>query len=1057
MSFQIYRKGRTLETGKERIQQGDFTDVLVKMEKTFAGTARYFKREHPNLRGFSARTLKTKMPNAGSQYIKGKFRIDRTDPTDTKRKIFLKLRNGQTNVSLFSRTYTARGRAILLNDQTKQDIMNKIVSMLNDFPRRDSRRRKFQISFWDGVRSAQNFFNSTYEDLNEMRRKIPEIIEDILSRYRDYKIKRITVNMTSPDFNFGRQIVYGSLTKNQKFLKSYLSNLFKNNNNLTRATMIRKTKELTNKYSIISPITKKNCFIIACYIAKNKKRPNKSLINTVNKFIKDNKLSKEIRSIENLSKYMSLKMKVNIIVTDNNFRIYKSISDHDQTINLFVFGSHIYALIDKKEGLKCDFFNDKGDLPTEYSKKIENKIIEKKDDFKICTYDLETCDEIDEKKFKNKAVTYAVGFYDGNIYKDFYKCDYEDPIKEFIKYLINGKLEKIIIYAHNGGKFDLWLILRHLLNNCYGIITNIIVKNGRIINLLFRSKGKEIYFRDSICFLLCSLDELCNSFKTKTKKLIDDVDHDKININNCGTKEIKEYTQQYLKNDNLCLYELLINFDKIIKEKLTNNKFGIKEVLTNASIARNIFLSEYYKKDKTPIYNITDERDEYLREFYYGGRNECFEHLGLIEGKLYYYDFCSLYPYCLLKNMPYGTPKIQNFDDLIIDKNTDENIYKDWFGFVEVELKHIHKRNKPFHAIKKNHKLLFPYFKNYHRLIITSEELKYSLQKDLGYRYKIKKVLNYKYSKYYAEMIKHLYKLKIDAQIENNTSLRLIAKIIINASYGFWGIKRKIENIEIFRPKNGDIENKKMRIINKFNDYFESNKLIDYELDHNGYSFFKFEDKLKVSCSNVGIAFFTCAYARTKLYDLFHDIKRKKGLIYYCDTDSVITNFNIEKNPELRKKYITPINQKVRLGDLTNESDQKQGYYKKLITLGNKIYYLKNLDLEKKKELLKFKGLNIKKYYEKRIIDYENKIIEFRNLKKKCKNECDCCVKFSEKDFDLLNNGYYLSCECMTFESGSNIIYKDKNVNKVINNISFKKMYLKGNVDKNNKIIPFNI
>ncbi len=1031
---------------------------LVKMVKTFPQVDRYFRVEHPGVRGFSTRTLKRNLTPPDDQYIRGIFRIDRIDPNDTKRKILKKLRIGQLEVRRFSRTFTMKGRPIFLNDNTKQDIMSKIVDMINNLPRKRARQRanavKIQVAFSDGARRPK-FFGTPFMNANEIRNIIDGKLEELVQRYQDYKIKQIILNITLPRFNFRGQIVYGSMIKNKRFLQTYLGELLNKNNKITNPTIIRKTQELIKQYSIITPVTKKNCFITACYIAKYKRKPDKKLKFMINYFIKDNKLSNEIRSIENLTNYMSLKMKVNIIVRDINFRVFQT-NGYDETLNLFVFGSHVYALIDKKEGIKCDFFNEKGKLPKQRAEVIESKIIKKKDDFKICTYDLETCDEIDEKKKKNKAITYAVGFYDGNIYKHFYKCDYEDPINEFIKYLINGKLEKIIIYAHNGGKFDLWLILRHLLNNCYGTITNIIVKDGRIINLLFRSKGKEIYFRDSICFLIGSLDDLCNSFKTKTKKLIDDVDHDKININNCGTKQIKEYTKEYLKNDNLCLYELLINFDKIIKEKLTNNKFGIKEVLTNASIARNIFLSEYYKKDKTPIYNITDERDEYLREFYYGGRNECFEHLGLIEGKLYYYDFCSLYPYCLLKNMPYGTPKIQNFDDLIIDKNTDENIYKDWFGFVEVELKHIHKRNKPYHAIKKDHKLLFPYFKNYHKLIITTEELKYSLQKDLGYRYKIKKVLHYKFDKYYEKMIRHLYKLKIDAEISKNTALRQIAKIIINSAYGFWGIKRKIENIEIFRPKGKD-ENKKMRIINKFNDYFESNKLIDFELDNNGYSFFKFEDKLKVSCSNVGIAFFTCAYARTKLYDLFHDIKRKKGLIYYCDTDSVITNFNIEKNPELRKKYITPINQKVRLGDLTNESDQKQGYYKKLITLGSKIYYLKNLDLEKKKEFLKFKGLNIKKYYEKRIVDDKNKIIEFRNLKKKCKNKCNCCVKFSEKDFDLLNNGYSLSCECMTFESGSNIIYKDKDVNKVINNISFKKMYLKGNIDENNKITPFNI
>jgi len=55
------------------------------------------------------------------------------------------------------------------------------------------------------------------------------------------------------------------------------------------------------------------------------------------------------------------------------------------------------------------------------------------------------------------------------------------------------------------------------------------------------------------------------------------------------------------------------------------------------------------------------------------------------------------------------------------------------------------------------------------------------------------------------------------------------------------------------------------------------------------------KEKLDAKCANIIIAQFTTAYARTELYTLMMDLKKSNGEVYYCDTDSVITDLDLSK------------------------------------------------------------------------------------------------------------------------------------------------------------------
>jgi hypothetical protein len=88
---------------------------------------------------------------------------------------------------------------------------------------------------------------------------------------------------------------------------------------------------------------------------------------------------------------------------------------------------------------------------------------------------------------------------------------------------------------------------------------------------------------------------------------------------------------------------------------------------------------------------------------------------------------------------------------------------------------------------------------------------------------------------------------------------------------------------------------------NRFNAFLLSNSLKDYE-EINGNSIYKTIDT-KQQNNNIIIGFFITAQGRTQLYETMADIEEAGGTVYYTDTDSIITNININDNEKLKLKY----------------------------------------------------------------------------------------------------------------------------------------------------------
>jgi hypothetical protein len=155
-----------------------------------------------------------------------------------------------------------------------------------------------------------------------------------------------------------------------------------------------------------------------------------------------------------------------------------------------------------------------------------------------------------------------------------------------------------------------------------------------------------------------------------------------------------------------------------------------------------------------------------------------------------------------------------------------------------------------------------------------------------------------------------LFKKKAKAKEDGKPGLSKTWKIIINSLYGVWGLKvLDREGIEIARPEQSnwavDLATEKLMDIEKIGRYVVCRRIRD----------------LEVKDCNVALAAAVTSEARMKLYKLMMDIQDRGGCIYYCDTDSIQTDYWLESDQEMNNKWIGPSNGK-DLGSLKNEVEE---------------------------------------------------------------------------------------------------------------------------------------
>lgn len=501
-------------------------------------------------------------------------------------------------------------------------------------------------------------------------------------------------------------------------------------------------------------------------------------------------------------------------------------------------------------------------------------------------------------------------------------------LKDWIDFLRNREKDKYQIhYFHNFIKFDRHYLNAWLIDNNFLAVNNklfqqIVNKETEIDSDCFTfeysaskfalikiylksSKGdKVLEFRDSrqlfkpsvekLSKLLPTLQSLNSNIKTYEKVLdfdINEIQEPLTTTNELLNKHLTVYNR--VKNDILVMNE-------IIKYYFTNHIFmpyGTNIKFSTPSIAMSHFyhllIEKYNLNKKTALIDwleITeDERkkiNDYflvLSKYYYGGITSFNkEHTNKwINEKIYSYDINSMYPAQMVKDLPFGKMKKQ--------KSISKKDVQNKFIFCVLEGTRMKQLNKRIPALINSlwckHSTDLEHF-NYEvekeviNFCVCLDEASIYLDKNnFESDLVVSAYLVFSKKKVLKDYVEKYYELKENA---TNKPERDLAKLLQNSLYGKFGEKpeRKVDipksifKEELVADKEGFILKNE-----RANDYFK--KGVYFEYAKNTY------------CP---IASAITSLARSFLISTFLTLTKndKELIIYYCDTDSMKVNKELE-------------------------------------------------------------------------------------------------------------------------------------------------------------------
>lgn len=705
--------------------------------------------------------------------------------------------------------------------------------------------------------------------------------------------------------------------------------------------LIKATKNAINEgnmewYVIDSP-TIENCVFVSIVTAKYWKSNNDLLHNKDTRIRRGWKLKQNLKDeghdfpqieYETLDDIADA-MGINLVVYNDCYDITKTINQcfETETVNIMICDNvHAKAMIRKDE--ISEIINDFEFPLIEYktTNYEETPIFGKKREEylneKIVSWDIETYLEDQEKGSKlgsdKNYVVYASGlaYLHNGVMCEHYVFDDEMNLKQLFDYIFKNieTFKDHTFYAHNGGRFDLVFLLRDVLIDNKNVViqeSKLLELHSSIIGMTILYKGHKIHFKDSLRMFTVSLKKITKDFQVDSQK--GDIDHRSINRETFRDKA--EEIMKYLKNDVRGLLEVLTIFSKIVFEQF---KINITSCYTSASLSKNIYNTCYSyvpeNKKNFRIQRPSKDIEEIIRPTFHGGRCEAFQ-LGPID-KPQYLDYTSLYPSVGCLPLPTGKALRVDIDVPIEDflNNLENCHYGEYtMGFVRVMVKGTAENlnnQKPMHSIKKDGKLLFPYIENWREESFFSEEIRYGLS--LGYKYKPIEAVLYRRMCLMKKMFEDCFKYKQEATENGELAKAAMWKIILNSAYGFWGFTPHGKTTLKLYKNSG------------WQTALSKGIYIQGKQYNNGHVFATVKSDAIPTGVSVGISSAIASYARMKLHQLILELE-KIGKVYYCDTDSVITNVKLSDHPHLMKMF-RPDGDGKGLGSLKNElnADKKK-------------------------------------------------------------------------------------------------------------------------------------
>lgn len=334
----------------------------------------------------------------------------------------------------------------------------------------------------------------------------------------------------------------------------------------------------------------------------------------------------------------------------------------------------------------------------------------------ILTMDFET----DPFAFGRKPEPFACGLYDGKDFIYEWSPSCADLMVERLK-----SYPPSVIYMHNGGRFDIFFLMRHL-------GAEMVIINGRIVKC--HIGVHEV--RDSYALL---------PFRLSTYKK-DDIDIRKLERSDRENNRVEILS--YLRGDCCYLHELVSAF---------REEFGDHLTIGSAAMSQ---LAAIHPFRRMPEFHDV----KFRRRFFFGGRVQCFKS-GIVTQPYSMYDVNSMYP-TVMKNFRHPAGKSEV--DKRITPDTAFVVAEGWNrgAFPDRDKKGI------------NFTGGFG--------VYSTTRYEWDAAEDLGL-FKVKRVLKtYKFSDWicFDGFVDHFFSLRQKAEKNGDTLKVLFYKLILNSAYG---------------------------------------------------------------------------------------------------------------------------------------------------------------------------------------------------------------------------------------------------------------------------------
>lgn len=324
-------------------------------------------------------------------------------------------------------------------------------------------------------------------------------------------------------------------------------------------------------------------------------------------------------------------------------------------------------------------------------------------------------------------VPFIWGFYDGSEYHEF------ATVPELLAFL---KGKRLLVYAHNGGKFDYYSILDYIDTD-----KPIMVIGGRLASFWIG----ECEFRDSINILQNRLAAFAKEQfdYTKLEKKV-------------RAKHMPEI-RDYLRSDCTNLYAAIARYF---------NDFG--RSMTQAGTAMRYWKRTY----NFPMLPQTAEQSRLYRRFYYGGRVQCFA-AGHAKQDFSVVDINSAYPFAMRQRHPIAPYTVE--EDHLPPAGQMPQSFIRFLGVADGTL--------PFKD-QVTGRLTFPDDGEVREYCVSGWELEAALELNRCRILRVLEVHRFTQLVDFNDYVLSWYEKRMRARAEGDTTGDIFAKLMMNSLYG---------------------------------------------------------------------------------------------------------------------------------------------------------------------------------------------------------------------------------------------------------------------------------